>query len=247
LGPWATANYCRAGIRSLRGTKTFMIEDFFQLLPVSTTTVVHLELRISPRIFKKIWNGSNGILRAWGKLIHEKNQKSKISWHCPFNMWQLWILFLWFVSNKLSLHITKIFLQKWLLSSSIKGLLKQNHFVTHLFSDALAAPCFCVQLLQDAPFCSSIVTTSLALGHDPKVYTVLKIKGTVSRNFSTSGFFHESVSPKPLSIPLGLFRIFSKIRGDIHSSRCTTGVVDIGGKWQKSSIIKVLIILFGHL
>jgi hypothetical protein len=20
----------------------------------------------------------------WGKLIHEKNQKSKISWHCPF-------------------------------------------------------------------------------------------------------------------------------------------------------------------
>ncbi len=23
--------------------------------------------------------------RAWGKLIHEKNQKQKISWHCPFN------------------------------------------------------------------------------------------------------------------------------------------------------------------
>jgi hypothetical protein len=22
---------------------------------------------------------------AWGKLIHEKNQKSNISWHCPFN------------------------------------------------------------------------------------------------------------------------------------------------------------------
>jgi hypothetical protein len=22
---------------------------------------------------------------AWGKLIHEKKQKSKISWHCPFN------------------------------------------------------------------------------------------------------------------------------------------------------------------
>ncbi len=21
---------------------------------------------------------------AWGKLINEKNQKSKISWHCPF-------------------------------------------------------------------------------------------------------------------------------------------------------------------
>ncbi len=23
---------------------------------------------------------------AWGKLINEKNQKSKISWHCPFNL-----------------------------------------------------------------------------------------------------------------------------------------------------------------
>ena len=23
---------------------------------------------------------------AWGKLIHEKNEKSKISWHCPFKI-----------------------------------------------------------------------------------------------------------------------------------------------------------------
>ncbi len=32
------------------------------------------------------------------------------------------------------------------------------------------------------------------------------------------------------------------------SSRCTAGVgvVDIGGKWKKSSIIKVFILLFGH-
>ncbi len=62
-------------------------------------------------------------------------------------------------------------------------------------------------------------------------------------------FSYESVSPKPLSIPLGrelttgansnnsnksVFFIypqfFSKIRGDIRSSRCTTGVVDTGGK-----------------
>ncbi len=41
--------------------------------------------------------------------------------------------------------------------------------------------------------------------------------------------------------------MFLKIRGDIHSSRCTTGVIDTGGKWKKSSIIKVFIILFGHL
>jgi hypothetical protein len=32
--------------------------------------IVHFELRYSG---------------AWGKAIHEKNLKSKISWHCPFN------------------------------------------------------------------------------------------------------------------------------------------------------------------
>jgi hypothetical protein len=65
-------------------------------------------------------------------------------------------------------------------------------------------------------------------------------------SFSTH-IFHESVSPKPLSIPLGPFQIFSKIRSHIRSSRCTTGVVDIGGKWKNSSNRKVLIILFEHL
>jgi hypothetical protein len=44
-------------------------------------------------------------------------------------------------------------------------------------------------------------------------------------------FFYESVSPQPQSIPLGPFRIFSKIRGDICKSRCTTGVNDTGGKF----------------
>jgi hypothetical protein len=32
--------------------KTFLIEDFFHLPPVQMTTVVHLELRTSPRIFE---------------------------------------------------------------------------------------------------------------------------------------------------------------------------------------------------
>jgi hypothetical protein len=62
----------------------------------------------------------------------------------------------------------------------------------------------------------------------------------------TSGFCHGSVSPKPL-IPLGPFQIFSKIRGDIRSSRFTTDVVDTGGKWKKFSIRKIFIISFGHL
>jgi hypothetical protein len=36
--------------------------------------------------FRKIWNALNGILWAGGKLIHEKNQEQKISWHYPFKV-----------------------------------------------------------------------------------------------------------------------------------------------------------------
>jgi hypothetical protein len=45
-------------------------------------------------------------------------------------------------------------------------------------------------------------------------------------------FFYESVSPQPQSVPLGPFRIFSKIHGDIHKSRCTTGINDNGDKFS---------------
>ncbi len=55
------------------------------LPPVSLTPVVHLDLRVSPRIFEKIRNGPNGILwGGGGKLILKKNRKEKIAWHCPF-------------------------------------------------------------------------------------------------------------------------------------------------------------------
>ncbi len=47
--------------------KIFLIADFSHLPPVSTTPVVNLELRISPRIFEKIRNGPNGILWGWGE------------------------------------------------------------------------------------------------------------------------------------------------------------------------------------
>jgi hypothetical protein len=57
-----------------------------------------------------------------------------------------------------------------------------------------------------------------------------EFKGTVSLDFLLLVFFHESVSPKALSIPLGPFRIFSKIHGDIRSSRLATGINDTGGK-----------------
>ncbi len=44
-----------------------MIEDFLHLPPVSLTPVANLELRISPRIFEKIWNDPNGIVRGLGE------------------------------------------------------------------------------------------------------------------------------------------------------------------------------------
>jgi hypothetical protein len=74
--------------------KIFLIEDFFHLPSVSTIPVVRLELRISSRIFEKIRNGPNGLLRGLGETESWKNQKSKISWHSPFT--QLW-LWLWYV------------------------------------------------------------------------------------------------------------------------------------------------------
>ncbi len=48
------------------------------------------------------------------------------------------------------------------------------------------------------------------------------------------GFLHESPSPKPLKITLGSFQIFSKIRGDICKSRCTTCINETGGKFAAS-------------
>ncbi len=67
-----------------------MIEDFFHLPPVSTTPVVHLELRISPRIFEKIRNGPNGILRGLGETDSWRKPEVKILWHCPFKMVRTW-------------------------------------------------------------------------------------------------------------------------------------------------------------
>jgi hypothetical protein len=47
--------------------KTFLIEDFFHLPPVSATPVVNFELRISSRLLEKIRNGPNGIIWGWGE------------------------------------------------------------------------------------------------------------------------------------------------------------------------------------
>jgi hypothetical protein len=44
---------------------------------VSLIPVVHLDLRLSPRIFEKIRNGPNAIFWGWGKLIHQKKPEAK--------------------------------------------------------------------------------------------------------------------------------------------------------------------------
>ncbi len=53
----------------LKGVKkclNLLIEDFFYLPPVSMTLAGQLELRVSPRIFEKIRNCPNRILRGLG-------------------------------------------------------------------------------------------------------------------------------------------------------------------------------------
>jgi hypothetical protein len=61
-----------------------MIEDFFYMPPVSTTPLVHLELRISPRIFEKFETDLMVYSGAWGKLIHEKTRSRKSRDTAPF-------------------------------------------------------------------------------------------------------------------------------------------------------------------
>jgi hypothetical protein len=57
--------------------KIFLLEGFFHLPPVSLPPVANLELRISPRIFKKIRNGPNGIIRGLGETESRKKPGAK--------------------------------------------------------------------------------------------------------------------------------------------------------------------------
>jgi hypothetical protein len=56
---------------------TGVVDTGGKLPPVLLIPVVHLDLRLSPRIFDKIRNGLNGLLWAEGKLIHEKTRSKK--------------------------------------------------------------------------------------------------------------------------------------------------------------------------
>jgi hypothetical protein len=75
---------------------------------------------------------------------------------------------------------------------------------------------------------------------------VIWLKGTVSRDFRLLVFSWFSFPQAP-EYTIRAVSNFSKIREHIRSSRCTTVVIDTGGKWKKYSIIKVLILLSGHL
>ncbi len=48
------------------------------------STVVYLELWISPRIFAKIQNDPNVIFSGLGEDDSRKKSEAKILWHCPF-------------------------------------------------------------------------------------------------------------------------------------------------------------------
>jgi hypothetical protein len=61
--------------------KIFLMKNFFHLPPLSMAPVVHLELRISPRIFEKDRNGPDGKLR--GILMKKtRSRKSRYTVGC---------------------------------------------------------------------------------------------------------------------------------------------------------------------
>jgi hypothetical protein len=51
--------------------------DTGSLPPMSLTSVVHLDLRISPQIFEKILNGPNAKLWGWGETDSSKKPEAK--------------------------------------------------------------------------------------------------------------------------------------------------------------------------
>ncbi len=74
-------------------TKAFLIEDFSICQQCQWhRPLVYLGLRIFPRILEKFEMALMVYSGACGKLIHEKNLKSKISWHCPFKYRKLVII-----------------------------------------------------------------------------------------------------------------------------------------------------------
>ncbi len=70
-----------AGVVDTSGKFATAVVDTASNLPpvVSLIRMVHLDLRISPRIFENIWNGLNWILWGWGKTDPWKKTRRKKS------------------------------------------------------------------------------------------------------------------------------------------------------------------------
>ncbi len=64
--------------------KKCYLKIFLFFSPVSLTLLINIHSRISPRIFEKIQNGPNGILRGPRDTDLWKNLKAKISCQTPF-------------------------------------------------------------------------------------------------------------------------------------------------------------------
>jgi hypothetical protein len=99
-------------------------------------------------------------------------------------------------------------------------LLRIGHIFSYFSSDTLQ------EFFADSKKIEKLVRSSLAckmykwdgiVNKNPTTISrYCSFKESLTRDFRLKVFFHKSVSPGPLSISLGPFRIFSKIRGDIR-------------------------------
>jgi hypothetical protein len=66
-----------ADIFAAQGLPLVSLTPVANFPPVSLIPVVHLALQISPQIFEKIQNGSDGILWGWGETDSWKKPEEK--------------------------------------------------------------------------------------------------------------------------------------------------------------------------
>ncbi len=218
-----------------------MIEDFCHLPPMSTTPVVHLELWISPRIFEKIRNSPNGILRGLGETDSwKKPEVEKLRDTVPLIFNTVYTFGSWPKAN----DVVTMLLQNGASCNSCTQ--KQGAASASLNKCVTKWFCFKSPLIDDESnhFCKNIFViwreSLLETNHKNSIHNCHMLKGQCHEIFDF-WFFSWISFPQALSIPLEPFQIFLKIRGDIRSSRCTTVVVDTGSNWKKSSIIKVFV------
>ncbi len=77
MGPWATANYCRAGIKSLRGTLGLsgMVSTVPGYLPVQYGTFLRVcvkpyKLLLQSLLYKLGWTGKSFSLYPTARILH---------------------------------------------------------------------------------------------------------------------------------------------------------------------------------